>query len=148
MALKTETWTEMRPQVNDKTGEYIDGSKYVPSEFTTVKATGKDVGALFGAMKESSQKTLQQAWNLDQSVGVVDLPDRDGKLVRIRANQYDQYRAMGYGMKSTKTSFSVQGFGRMQRENVLKQKITYSGNSKRIWTLFKDGTEETKEEVA
>jgi hypothetical protein len=136
----------MRQKEDSVTGEYIAGSRPEQSEFTEVKASGKDVSALLGAMKESSQTTLHQAWNRDQKHGVMDISDPAGKVVRIRANQEKEYRARGYGQKSTKASFSVQGFGRMRKESVLKQRVTYSGSSKRIWTLYKDGTE--TEEVA
>ena len=145
MAVQTQTWKEMRQKEDPATGQYVPGSRPEFSEFTEVKATGKDVAALLGEMKESSQATLQQAWNLDQSVGVVDLPDPDGRTVRIRADQFQEYRARGYGQRSMKTSFSVQGFGQMRKQNVLKQRVTYSGGSRKVWTLYKNGTE--KEEV-
>lgn len=146
MALSTQTWTEMRPQVDQKTGQYVDGSAYVPSQFTTVKATGSDVAALLGEMKESSRVTLQQAYNLDQSVGVLDVPDPDGRSVRIRANQEAELRARGYCQKSMKPSFLVQGLGKMRQQNVARQTVRWTETSKITSTVYKDGTSDVREE--
>lgn len=132
MALEVTTFREMRQPTDPETGLYDAGGKPEWKDFEDVKATGKDVPALLGMMKDSAQASLHQGWNREQKFGALDISDPDGRKVRILGNEEEKYRAKGYGQRPLTSSFSVQGFGKMRSEGLRKQKIRYSNGEREI----------------
>ena len=147
MALEVTTHTELRQPVDPNTGLYVRDAKPVPTEIEDIKASGKDCQALMGVMRDSAQQSSHLRWKRQQSEGVERISDPDGKEVQVYASQIPQYRSRGYCQKSMKISFSVQGWGKMRSESVLRQKVTYSRGSKTTWTVYKDGRETESVEV-
>lgn len=141
MALEVKNWKEMRQPQDPETGLYDASGQPEWQDMEEVKATGDDVPALLGMMKDSAQASLQQAYNREQKFGVIELPDPDGNPVRLLGNEEEKYRAKGYGQSKMTTTFLVQGFGKMRSEGIRKQTIRYrKGESEVIYEEALDGT--------
>lgn len=123
-------------QEDPDTGESREDLPPVVSEEYEIQAEGPAAcRALMGEMKDWAQVSLQQAYNREQKYGAGDLTDPNGRPVRILGNQEELYRARGYGQKTNRVSFRMNGFSGLRKEGIRKYK---SGkNFREVW--YKDG---------
>lgn len=117
----------LRHKEDPTTGLPLENEPLEESTGTEIRATGKDVRALFGEMRESAQITAHQAWNRRQLNGEEVLSSPLGKRVAVEGSLVDQYKRKGYGRLATKPMFVVNGFGGMKRAGLHRARYRYSG---------------------
>lgn len=127
---------ELRHKLDPDTGMPLEFEPPEWQEQVEVRASGKDVDALRGVFKESSQRALHQAHNFRQKAGSERLPSPDGKMVEVPGFLVDNYRSMGFGKVASKPSFRMSGFGGMKREGLRRCRYVYR-NGERI-TLMEE----------
>ena len=116
---------ELRHKLDPETGRSLDREPPEWQDQVEVRATGKDVQALRGVFKDSSQKQLHQAHNFRNAEGSERLPSPDGKMFEIPGFLVDNYKSMGFGKRATRPSFSMSGFGGMKKEGFTRCKYVY-----------------------
>ena len=127
---------ELRHKTDPETGMPLDREPPEWQEQLEVRASGKDVDALRGAFKESSQRAMHQAENWRKKAGSERLPSPDGKMVEVPGFLVDSFRSQGFGRVSVRPTFTVRGFGGMKREGLRRARYVYR-NGERI-TLMEE----------
>lgn len=118
---------EYRHKEDPETGLPLESEPLEERSITEIRATGKDVEALRGEMKESAQVTAHQAWNRRQMFGEETLSSPLGKRVAVEGSLVEQYKRKGYGRMATRPTFTVNGFGGMKRAGLHRARYRYSG---------------------
>lgn len=123
---------ELRHQEDPKTGLPMEHEPLVETEVYEDRATGGDVQALLGEMREASQVHLQQAYNREQAFGVAEISDPDGRPVRVLGNEIEAYEKRGFNRAALKATFRINGFGGMKREGLKRVKIRYRNGIREV----------------
>lgn len=123
---------ELRHKRDPETGLPLEHEPPEWNEITEVRATGRDVRALLGGMKDEAQREQHWAENLRRKVGVELLRSPDGKLTKIPGPLVETYRDRGFGRARVRPGIAVSGFGGMQREGLTRLVIRYSGGERTV----------------
>lgn len=145
MGLTRRTWKELALERDPETGVALMDRPPVWKEMEEVKADGKDVGALMGAMRHTADTNLQQAHNRAKQEGIEVLSNPLGVPIPVLGSQVEQYKSHGFGIVGTKPIFMVSGFGGMQREGIVRQRTVTKDGLRKVEKTYRDGRKEYTE---
>lgn len=123
---------QLRHKEDPETGLPLEREPLEWTEITETRATGKDVEALKGQMREAGLVGMQQAHNRRQKYGVETLSTPNGQPLEVPAPLIDTYRQRGFGQAALKTSFRVDGFGGMKALGLRRITIRYHNGAREI----------------
>lgn len=91
-----------------------------------IRATGKDVQALKGALKENAEKEFHEHVQEDEKIGMEKITRPDGSVDEVRADWVPRLRQeYGFCRHAVRSSISINGFGSMRARGLTRYKAIY-----------------------